>query len=72
MEMESFQVYGSFGTKKIRGSISGSKVLGVFLGGSTNALGDYEVVYSMWWLWFNSVEWGCGSAGNECGLHTSK
>ena len=43
-----------------------------FFGGSTSALGDYEVVYSVWWLWFNSVEWGCGSAGNECGLHTSK
>jgi len=21
-----------------------------------SALGDYEVVYSVWWLWFNSVE----------------
>ena len=42
--------------QKIRGSISGSKVLGVFLGGSTNALGDYEVVYSVWWLGFYSVE----------------
>ena len=27
-----------------------------FFGGSTSALGDYEVVYSVWWLGFYSVE----------------
>ena len=38
--------------QKIRGSISGSKVTS-FFGGSTSALGDYEVVYSVWWLWLH-------------------
>ena len=71
VEMVSFQVCGSIGTKKSEVRFQDRKFLEFFCG-STNALGDYEVVYSVWWLWFNSVEWGCGSAGNECGLHTSK
>ena len=55
MEMESFQVCGSIGTKKSLKGFQGQKFL-KFFGGSTSALGDYEVVYSVWWLRFNSVE----------------
>jgi hypothetical protein len=52
MEMESFQVCGSIGTKKSLEGFQDQKFL-KFFGGSTSALGDYEVVYSVWWLWFH-------------------
>jgi hypothetical protein len=52
MEMESFQVCGYIGTKKSLEGFQDQKFL-KFFGGSTSALGDYEVVYSVWWLWFH-------------------
>ena len=55
MEMESFQVCGSIGTKKFLGGFQDRK-FSKFFGGSNSALGDYEVVYSVWWLGFYSVE----------------
>jgi hypothetical protein len=53
--MVPFPIYGSHGTKKSEVRFQDRK-LWKFFGGSTSALGDYEVVYSVWWLRFISVE----------------
>ena len=53
--MVPFPIYGSSGTKEFLGGFQDRK-FSKFFGGSTSALGDYEVVYSVWWLRFNSVE----------------
>ena len=48
--------------QNIRGSTSGSKVSAVrILRMQRQALGDYELAYSVPRLGFYSVEWGCGS-----------
>ena len=53
--MVPFPIYGSHGTKKFETLVAVQK-FSKFFGGSTSALGDYEVVYSVWWLGFYSVE----------------
>ena len=53
--MVPFPIYGSHGTNKFVEGFQDRK-FSKFFGGSTSALGDYEVVYSVWWLGFYSVE----------------
>ena len=53
--MVPFPIYGHFGTKTFLIGFQDRNFL-KFFGCSTSALGDYEVVYSVWWLWFYSVE----------------
>ena len=54
MEMVPFPIYGHFGTKIFEESFQDRKFT-KFFGCSTSALGDYEVVYSVWWMPLDGV-----------------